>query len=342
MIGIMAKYPRVTEFDVELGEPGTRTNLFVELIHDGLGRAVGVPIVLVRGKRPGPVFGITCALHGNELNGIPVVHRLIETVDPEKLRGTMVACPVLNIPGFTRNEREYRDGKDLNHLMPGKEHGNESQFYAHRLVERLVSKFDVLLDLHTASFGRVNSLYVRADMTNPVTAQMAYLQHPKIILHNPPSDFTLRGTADELGIPAITVEIGDPQVFQPRHIKPTIAGARAVMSHFGILKSKPRVQAAEPILATGSSWMFTDFGGLLEVLPEVATTVEEGELVARQLDIFGAVVREYHAPFDGVVIGKSVNPVSPTGARILHLGRLGDLDGLVTPEAAAEQSKVDK
>lgn len=320
--------------DLPIGRSSRR---LIELGHDGLGRAVRTPVVVVRGRRPGPVFGITCALHGNELNGILVVHRLLQTLDPAALRGTVVVCPALNVPGYLSYEREFRDGRDLNHLMPGVPDGDESQVYAHRLLERVAVKFDVLVDLHTASFGRINSLYVRADMQDPVTARMAYLQRPQIILHNPASDRTLRGAVAELGIPAITVEIGDPQVFQPRHVRPTLAGVRAVLSHFRMLPKRGAAQGDAPVVCSDSHWLYTHHGGLLEVLPGVAAPVEAGTVIARQVDIFGDLVCEYRAPEDGVVIGKSVNPVSPTGARILHLGRVAtEGDRLVSPAEALE------
>lgn len=312
-----------------------KTRLVVNMVHDGLGRAQRIPLIAIRGAKPGPVFGLTCALHGNELNGIPVVHKLIDAIDPATLRGTVVVAPVLNIPGFVSHQRVFRDGADLNHLMPGVVDGNESQVWAHRLFDRIASRFDLLIDLHTASFGRINSLYVRADMTNPVTARMAYLQRPHIILHNPPSDYTLRGAAAERGIHAITVEVGDPQVFQPIHIRRTLAGVRAVLADHRMITKRPVTVEHVPYVCGSSHWIYTTHGGLLDVPPQIGTPVERGELIALQSDIFGDRIREYRAPHAGVVIGKSVNPVSPTGARIMHLGRIATPeDGLIDAATA--------
>lgn len=332
----------VDRIDVDALPPGRRTRLVVEMTHDALGRAQRVPVIAIRGTKPGPTLGLTCALHGNELNGIPVVHKLLSSVDPETLRGTLIAAPVLNIPGYLENQRRYRDDVDLNHIMPGVEDGNESDAYAFRIAERLVNAFDVMIDLHTASFGRINSLYVRADMSDPHTARIAYLQRPQIILHNPPSDFTLRGMVAERGARAITVEVGDPQVFQPKHIKPTLAGVRAVMADLRMSPRRKRsvTTVAEPIVCGESTWLYTRNGGLLTVLPDVGAPVSQGELIAVQTDIFGDVVAEYTAPFAGVIIGKSVNPVSPTGARIVHLGRVArPQDNLCTAADAEEATE---
>ena len=318
---------QVDELAVESLPSGREVRLQIELMRDAMGQMIRVPVVVLRGKKDGPVFGLTAALHGNELNGIRVIHELFDRIDVQQLRGTIVAVIVANVPGYLMNQREFNDGKDLNHLMPGKEGGTESQVYATRLVTRIIKHFDYLIDLHTASFGRINSLYIRADMTNPITARMAYLQRPQIILHNPASDSTLRGTAMELDIPAITVEIGDPHLFQPVLIKRSLTGLRAVLSEIGMTpKRKKLAPGPDPIICRSSSWMYTTEGGLLEVFPDVVEEVAEGQVIANVRNIFGDVIHEYKAQHDGIIIGKSTNPSAQTGARIAHVGQVGEPD----------------
>lgn len=309
--------------------PERVSRLLVDLVHDGMGRAVRLPVIVVRGRRDGPVFGITAALHGNELNGIPVVHRLVAAIEPRMLRGTVVVVPVLNIPGLLQRARVFSDGIDLNHIMPGLEGGNESQVYVARLIERVIGRFDYLADLHTASFGRVNALYVRADLDDPLTAQMALLQRPSIILHNPPRDYTLRGWVSARGRPAITVEIGNPHVFQPKQVNRTVAGLRAILAQVEMLPRRAMAMGSTPTLCDHSRWLYTDAGGLLRVSVELGEVVEEGQVLALQVDIFGDTVQEYRAPYHGIVIGKSVEPVSGTGSRIVHLGHLAEANRFV-------------
>ncbi|NJM96668.1 MAG: succinylglutamate desuccinylase/aspartoacylase family protein [Phormidesmis sp. RL_2_1] len=227
----------IDELDIEQLPQGTCTKVMVNLIHDGLGRSLRLPVMIGRGKHPGPVLGLTAALHGNELNGIPIIHRLFETLDLQALRGTVIGVIVVNVPAYLNNQRTFDDRTDMNHVMPGKAHGSIAEIYAHRFLHRIVRRFEYLIDLHTASFGNINSLYLRTDMTHEITAKMGYLQRPQIILHNPPSDRTLRGAAMELGIPAITVEIGNPQVFQPRRIAASLTGIRRVMGEIGMMSS---------------------------------------------------------------------------------------------------------
>jgi uncharacterized protein len=331
--------PRVVDRVVidELAGPGI-WRLLVELAHDALGAPVRVPVLVARGERDGPTFGLTAAVHGNELNGIRVIHHLFESLDVSVLGGTVVGVVAVNVPGVLNMQRELREGIDLNDIMPGRPEGDVAQVYAHRFIERIVRGFDYLIDLHTASFGRANALYVRAEMTNPNTAQMAYLQRPQIILHNPPSDGTLRGAADDLGIPAITVEIGSPHQFQPTYIKRALVGLRAVLSELDMLPHRPVKLGRAPVVCSRSQWLFTDHGGLLEVFPEVTDKVAAGDVVARLGNAFGDVVREYRAPNDGVIIGKSTNPACPTGARILHIGSIAEQDAPFTSRERASES----
>jgi predicted deacylase len=319
----------VKVLDLDEVPSGREVRLMVELVRDSLGRAMRVPVTVLKGLKPGPVVGIVAALHGNELNGIRVIHELFDRLDVKKLRGTIVAINVANVPGYIMHQREFMDGTDLNHIMPGKEGGNEAQVYAYRLFDRIVQHFDFMLDLHTASFGRINSLYIRADMTHPQTARMAYLQRPQIILHNPPADPTLRGSAMEHGIPSITIEIGNPHLFQNNFIQRSLLGLRGVLMELGVMPRTSKLAAgADPIICRSSLWLYTTEGGILEVFPDVVERVEKDQLIAQVRNIFGDIIQKYYAPHDGIVIGKSTDPAAQTGARILHLGQVAEPEEL--------------
>ncbi len=307
--------------------------LWVTLAQDAAGRNISVPVIVARGRREGPVFGITAVLHGNELNGIPIIHVLMNNVDPDELKGTIVAIPVANLPGYLHEQREFPDGEDLNRIMPGKPDGNISEIYADHFISRVVHHFDFLVDLHTASFGRANSLYVRADMSRAKTAKIARLISPQIIVHNPGGDGTLRGYAEDSNIPAITVEVGDPHRFQRGLIRSSRLGIQAVLDELGMYDHDDDDPVTEDsVECSHSYWMYTQEGGVLRVSPNVAEPVEKGQRIATVTDLFGQTKAEYHAPESGIVIGKSTNPVASSGARILHLGVIG------TPPPASRET----
>ncbi len=310
----------IEEFDISATNKGEINFYWLKLISDGFGSPINVPLMVARGVGEGPILGVTAAVHGNELNGISVIQRLFNEVDPKELRGTIVGVPVVNIPAFIRKKRRFNDGVDLNHIMPGKKNGNVSQVYAYRFVEKIIKHFDFLLDLHTASTGRINCYYIRADMSQKIVKKMALLQNADIIVHNPPSDGTLRGAADDLNIPAITLEVGNPSTFQKRLIRSGVEGVHNVLCHLDMVDDEPIENDKDTVLCISSKWLYTDTGGLLTINVELRQLLKKGDKIAELRDIFGIKIKEYYAPEDGIVIGKSISPVNQTGGRIIHLG----------------------
>ena len=112
-------------------EPGTRRDFLLPIYQKAIGTAVECPFIVLRGAEPGPVVGICAAIHGNELNGINIIHQLLEAIDPGQLAGTILFAPVANVPAFEAEQRHFpEDGKDLNTVFPGKRGGTPSQQYA--------------------------------------------------------------------------------------------------------------------------------------------------------------------------------------------------------------------
>ncbi|GJM35952.1 MAG: deacylase [Saprospiraceae bacterium] len=312
--------PSINELDIEAVPRGKISHFWLNLVTDGMGIPIKLPVIVARGRQDGKVVGLTAVVHGNELNGIPVIQRLFKELDPENMVGTVVGIPVVNVPSLLRKKRRFPDGSDLNHLMPGKPTGSVSEVYAYRVVQRIVRHFNYLVDLHTASFGRINSYYIRADLSNPVTREMAMLQNAQIIVNNPPSDGTLRGAADELKIPAITLEVGDPNKFQKGMIRSSLTGIHNLLIYLGITEGIIDKPVNPTVICDASHWIYTDTGGILNVHPGVTDLVKKGDPIASLYDIFGDLKMTYMAQEDGIIIGRSVNPVNQTGGRILHLG----------------------
>ena len=166
---------------------------YIKLAEDGIGMSIRVPVLIAKGAKAGPTVGIVAALHGNELNGIPLIHRLFNELKCDKLKGTVVAVVVANLPGLLLHQRSFNDGEDLNRIFPGKKDGNCSQIYAYNLLHRIVRHFDYMIDLHTASFGRVNSLYIRANMEDPVIGQLHFISKELKVHPKGPSHFSNSG-----------------------------------------------------------------------------------------------------------------------------------------------------
>eukprot|EP01080_Neovahlkampfia_damariscottae_P008114 gene8114-12575_t len=317
---------KIKKLNIKGLEGGKFYHFWYPIFEDPLAEDISIPIIIAKGVQEGPILGITVALHGNEINGIVVVHRLMEKLDLKTLNGTVVAIPVCNPLAYGNSIRYFNDGIDLNSVFPGKEHGSTSEVYVYRLFTNILTQFEYLIDMHTASHGRINSLYVRSDMNDLSTSRMALLHYPEIIVHNT-SKTTLRGTLMALGIKTITIEIGNPSVFQEKFIAITLRGVWEVMKFLTMI---PNVLTfAKPThkltICSSSYWIYTDTGGVLTVHPALNTWVKKGELVAEVHTIFGKLTKEYFSPDDGIIVGKATNPIAQSGDRIMHIGIVSDI-----------------
>ncbi len=314
------KVPIIKRIKLDQYENNSLSYRWIHLVSNGIAQPIYVPVIIGKGIKDGPVLGITAVVHGNELNGMSVIQRLFNSIDLEKLSGTIIGIPVVNVPSILTNERRFVDGVDLNRIMPGDKDGNRSKVYANRIVNRIVKNFDYLLDLHTASFGRVNSYYIRADLSSKIAKQLALMQNPQIILNAPPKDGTLRGAAADLGIDAITVEVGDPDKFQKGMIRSSLTGVYNTLSFLKMYDEPIDKADQKAIICKKSYWIYSQVGGIIQVHCDLTQHLKKGDLIATVRDVFGTILKEYFAPEAGIVIGKSTNPIGQTGSRIIHLG----------------------
>jgi len=196
-----------------------------------------------------------------------------------------------------------------------------------------VKKLDYLVDLHTASFGHLNTYYIRADLTHKLTGTLAEIMRADIVLHNAGEDGTLRAAAVAHGIPTICCEMGDPHVLDSKIIRRTYVGLFKLMIYFKMVEPydewKQENELYEKLFPPSikcmkSYWIYTEMGGILTLGPKLKEQIKKGDHIASVTDVFGFLVARYKAPEDGIVIGKTQNPSNHQGDRILHLGIIGD------------------
>ncbi|MCB9554806.1 MAG: succinylglutamate desuccinylase/aspartoacylase family protein [Deltaproteobacteria bacterium] len=316
----------LTPFAPQRLPSGELSRRWVKLAEDPLGNPIGVPVLAIRGASAGKTLCVTAALHGNEVNGVRVVQQLLTAIAPQAVRGTLIGVPVVDVVALERHQRRFIDHEDLNRLFPGDPRGNRSKRFVALLFERLLRRCDAIVDLHSASFGRINSLYVRADLKQPQLARLAASVGADIILHSPPvgpGAHTLRAEAKRRKMTALTIELGDPQVFQPKIIARGVAATLRIANQLGLIATAPPWNGPKAIICRRSFWIYTDGGGFLELQTSLGQRVARGQRIATQFDAFGRQTRSYFAPQAGVVIGQSSNPVNMSGGRIIHLGIVG-------------------
>lgn len=306
---------------------GQRVDVMIPLYRTPLGQPLSAPFVVVRGTRPGPVVGVCAAIHGDELNGIRIIHNVLAQLDAEQLGGTLICAPVANVPAFEAGQRRFpEDEIDLNHVFPGSKSGKPSQQYARAFLTTFLTPCDYLIDIHTASRGRVNSFYVRADLHQPEARRMALLMHPQIVLHGRSGDGTLRNAARLREIPAITVEAGNPSTFQGHMVFDGEAGLRRILAALEVISSAdaPPPTEGTPVICKTSRWLRTRAGGLLNTKFGLCEVVEKRQSLVSLVDPFGHEIASYRAPQEGIVIGMSRDPVAVPGTRYCHLGAIGE------------------
>jgi uncharacterized protein len=307
---------------------------YLEMGTNTYGDPMKIPVIVVNGKEDGPTLGLTAAIHGDELNGIPIIHQLIESIDSENLKGRVIAIPGLNAFSIHNDTRRFIDEEDLNRNFPGKKDGNRSQQYAYKIAERVLPAFDFLVDMHTASFGRVNTLYVRAELANDTLRAMAEHQSADIILNSlgvpsvgmaSQTSRTMRAEAMLMGIPSITIEYGNPQVFQNDMTERGLQGIQKTMNWLGMYPFDI-VDEAQIVttICKKSYWLYMEEGGFLTIHLDLNQKLIKDQKIATVRNAFGQIINEYVAPEAGIVIGKSTNPANMSGGRLIHLGILED------------------
>jgi predicted deacylase len=205
-------------------EPGSAARLSWSATQLFEGVPVSTPVLAVNGALPGPTLCLTAAVHGDELNGIEIVRRVMHDIDADRLSGAVIGVPIVNVQGFRRGSRYLPDRRDLNRYFPGNPNGSAAARIAHSLFNQVIAHCDALVDLHTGSFERANLPQIRADLRNPDVVTLTLGFGSMVVLHSKPTVGTLRHAATLAGIPAVTVEAGGPSELELAEVKRGVTG----------------------------------------------------------------------------------------------------------------------
>jgi hypothetical protein len=320
-----------------LGEkvlPGTSVRLAWSPDQSFEGIAVPTAVLVVNGPREGPTLCLTAALHGDELNGIEIVRRVMYELEPAKLSGTVIGVPIVNLHGFRRNSRYLPDRRDLNRFFPGANDGSSASRIAHSFFNEVVRKCSAVVDIHTGSFQRTNLPQLRADMKVPAVADLTSGFGATSVLHSVGEMGTLRRAAVEAGIPAVALETGEPGRLQESKIKHGTQGIEGLLDHLGMY-ARARVRGEPAPVYYESTWVRSDRGGLLFGEVSLGQRVQAGELLGTVTDPITNVRSELRAPEDGRVLGMALNQVVMPGFAAFRIGIPTTESELASPAATA-------
>jgi len=285
----------------------------------GRGSAIPTPVLVAHGAEQGPVMCITAGVHGDELNGIETVRRILHSTKPEKLKGTLVGVPIVNLQGFQRQSRYLPDRRDLNRFFPGHPKGSSASRIAHAFFDQVIRHCDALVDLHTGSFHRTNLPQLRADLNNPEVVALSQSFGSTVVLHSEGGVGTLRRAAVEAGIPAVTLEAGEPLRLQVDEVAHSVKGINTLLATRKMYKRRNIWGDSEAVYYT-SQWVRADTGGILFSQVDLGKRIKPGELLGTVTDPVSNEREEIRAPFAGRVIGMALNQFVMPGFATFHLG----------------------
>lgn len=305
-----------------LGErimPGTMKRMRLSLGQGFSGDAKNIPVIVVHGHRPGPVICLTGAVHGDELNGVEVIRRVMDSLDPDTLIGTVVAMPVVNLFGYTQGSRYLPDRRDLNRHFPGSRHGSVAARIARAVFDDVVAHCSGLVDFHTGSFKRSNMPQVRADLTNDKVLAFSRGFGATPVLQSKGAAGMLRTAATQAGIAALTFEIGAPGRLQGEDIAVAEVAVGYLLHHQG-MSEQAQVAADPPPVFYDSFWVRANHGGLLYAHVSLGERVSRNQVLGQVIDPLKNTVDDIKAPKEGRVLGMSVNQLVLPGYAVFHLG----------------------
>lgn len=302
--------------------PGERSDIKVKISELYTAIPVTIPLTVVHGALPGPRVFVTAAVHGNEINGIEMVRRIRASVDPARLRGTLMLVSIANPIAFMNQTRDLPDGRDLNRFFPGRELGSMASHIAAALFEKVVRRCDLGIDLHTAAAGRTNLPHVRADMRYPQVRRLAVAFGCEVVFDMAGEPGMLRHAATRAGVPTIVYESGEPLKFQQALVTQGVLGIQNCLAELGMYafeRSSPHVQ----IMVEDHKWIRADKGGIVLMQVRPGEVVEKGDDIAVTVKPFGDEVGRVKAPYSGLVVGTTTIPMAIPGSAICHLVKLG-------------------
>jgi predicted deacylase len=285
---------------------------------------VSLPVRVVRGRETGPTLFVSAALHGDEIIGVEIIRRLLMMPAVKRLRGTLLAVPVVNTLAFVHQSRYLPDRRDLNRSFPGSETGSLAARLAHQFLKEVVGRSDYGIDLHTGAIHRPNLPQIRADLGNPENLRLARAFGAPLLLNSEPTAGTLREYTTQKGIPVLLYESSEALRFDEVCIGIGVRGVLNVLHELGMLPGKSATPLHEPVIAKSSTWVRAPASGILRVMAALGSEVTKGQVIGVVADPLGEKEWAVPSTTDGVVIGRLSLPLVYEGDAVFHIARFGE------------------
>lgn len=299
--------------------PGSRATLALPLPSQSRYTPLSMPVHVVHGKRDGPVVFISAAIHGDEINGIEIIRRIRHTTIIDRMRGTLICVPIVNVYGYSTHTRYMPDRRDLNRCFPGSKQGSLASRVARIFAEEVVDKSSYGIDLHTGANHRTNLPHIRANIDNPETEKLALAFGAPIIINANLRDGSLRQYALEKGLSMLLYEAGEGLRFDSLAIRAGVRGILNVLSSLGMIPKRKGQKTQKVLEARSSQWVRAPQAGLMRIEVPLGARVEKGQIIGRIADSVGENETEVTSPVTGIIIGRYNLPVVNEGDALFHV-----------------------
>lgn len=308
--------------------PGEWVTVEVPIPHLYTHTPMYMVVHVVRGRHEGPHLFVSAAMHGDELNGIEIIRRLLTHKNLRRIRGTLIAIPVVNAYGVINHSRYLPDGRDLNRSFPGTETGSLTARIANLFMQEIVRNATHGIDLHTGALHRANLPHIRADLDDPRTLQLARAFGVPVLVHARVRDGSLRESVSAAGIPMLLYEAGEALRFDETSINVGVKGVINVMRALQMLPAaQRRGPAKEPYASRSSHWIRAPRSGILTSMRALGSLIAKGDTIAVVVDPYGESEQTpVLAEVNGVMIGRTHLPLVNEGDAIIHVARFKDAE----------------
>jgi predicted deacylase len=311
---------------------------------------VTLPVHVLHGARPGPTLFVSGAVHGDELNGVEIIRRVLRTISPANISGTLLCVPVVNAFGFIGRSRYLPDRRDLNRSFPGSPGGSLASRLANLFLLEVVKRSDIGIDLHTAAVHRINLPQIRCECKRrPRVRELAIAFGAQVVLDSPERSGSLRKAARAVGCDVLVYEGGEGLRFDEFAIKAGVDGIAGVMIEAGMLElphgAKPRparTPGMTPIIADASRWVRAPEGGVWRTTRRIGDAVAAGEVIGYVANPFEELDVEVRSPHRGIVIGATTLPIVNMGDAVFHLAWAQEMDSKRSPQEADAEPLMDE
>jgi predicted deacylase len=300
-----------------------------------------MPVHIVHGRKPGPCLLVCAAIHGDEINGVEIVRRILTHKFLNSINGTLIAIPVVNVFGFVSKSRYLPDRRDLNRSFPGSETGSMASRLANILMTEIIPHCTQVIDLHTGAVNRENLPQIRAKIRGESdTEEMARAFGVPVILNSELIDGSFRMAARDHEIPVLLYEAGEALRFNEVAIRAGVKGILGVMSHLEMRNKSTRHRDTDTLIATSSQWLRASQSGILRSIVAIGSKVESGEVLAYINDPMGENSEAIVSPISGIVIGRTNLPLVFEGEAVFHIANYKKA-GAVSDSIEAYQDELD-